>query len=111
MKTFLDDIRDPKIEIILNQTTFFHTIDDHESLKQHLDDLDLDLEDRRTFFTEENGSDINQVFIIKKAHLLNAKLNISFEYQHCTFGVGSNAITDDKELEVLLVYEINNQLA
>ena len=110
MKTFLDDIRDPKIEIILNQTTFFHTIDDHESLKQHLDDLDY-LEDRRTFFTEENGSDINQVFIIKKAHLLNAKLNISFEYQHCTFGVGSNAITDDKELEVLLVYEINNQLA
>ena len=108
MKNFLDDVREAKIEIILNQKTFFHTIDDHESLKQHLDDLDY-LEDRRTFFKEEDGSDINQVFIIKKAHLLNAQLDVTFDYQNCTFGE-EDKIEDDEELEVLLVYKINNQL-
>ena len=67
-----------------------------------------DIDDRRTFFTDDDNNEINQVFVIKKAHRLNTNLGVSFSYNNCTSGVQERA--DDTDLEVLLVYKIANEL-
>ena len=95
------------MELELNSGNFFHTIDHHDLLKGHMACLE-DVDDRRTFFTDDDNNEINQVFVIKKAHLLNMKLGVSFSYRNCSSSEDYKA--KNKDLEVLLVYKIANEL-
>ena len=96
------------MELELNSGNFFHTIDHHDLLKGHMACLE-DVDDRRTFFTDDDNNEINQVFVIKKAHRLNTNLGVSFSYNNCSPGV-EPIEADNKDLEVLLIYKIANEL-